>query len=180
MTKANGKKLLIVVDMQNDFMDPEGALYCGDHAREIIPQVQRLVEQHLDRGDPVVFTQDTHEEGDWEFEIWGRHCVAGEWGHRFIPELEKFSDRPGVHVVQKSRYSAFYDTNLDEFLKELDPESVTVTGVCTSICVMDTIGGLRNRGYPVTVHQNCVADFDPEMHTFSLKRMENIYTAEVL
>jgi len=52
-------------------------------------------------------------------------------------------------------------------------------GVCTSICVMDTVGGLANRDYNITVPVKGVADFDPEMHQFSLKRMEKIYGADV-
>jgi len=136
---------LIVVDMQNDFLDPQGALCCGKQAREVIPRVVALVEAFLNRNHPVFFTQDTHVEGDKEFEVFPRHCVKGEWGHALVPELEGFSHHERATVIQKARYSGFFRTDLERHLERLQPERVEVCGVCTSICVMDTVGELRNR-----------------------------------
>jgi len=170
---------LIVVDMQNDFLDPQGALYCGERAREVIPRVVALVEQFLKRGDPVFFTQDTHVEGDREFEAFTRHCVREEWGHALVPEVEGFSHDDHATIVPKARYSAFFRTDLERQLEQLKPERVEVCGVCTSICVMDTVGALRSRDYAVRVHKSATADFDPEMHRFALRRMEKIYAAQV-
>jgi nicotinamidase-related amidase len=83
-------------------------------------------------------------------------------------------------LVYKRRYSGFYHTNLDGILKSLNPDLVEVVGVCTSICVMDTVGGLANRDYKINVYKNMVADFDQEMHEISLKRMKNLYGANIL
>jgi len=55
-----------------------------------------------------------------------------------------------------------------------------VVGVCTSICVMDTVGGLVDRDYAPIVPVRGVADFDPEAHEFALKRMKKIYGARIL
>jgi len=170
---------LIVVDMQNDFLDPEGVLNCGEQAREVIPRVVALVEKFLNRDHPVFFTQDSHVEGDKEFEVFPRHCVKGEWGHALVPALEHFSHHERATVVQKARYSGFFGTDLERQLKRLQPERVEVCGVCTSICVMDTVGELRNRDYVVVVHKDATSDFDPEMHRFALQRMEKIYAARV-
>ena len=82
-------------------------------------------------------------------------------------------------VVKKTTYSAFYETELEKVLKELAPKAVYVAGVCTSICVMDMVGELTNRGYKVVVYKDGIADFDAEGHEFALKRMKNVYGAEI-
>ena len=56
---------------------------------------------------------------------------------------------------------------------------VEVVGVCTSICVMDTVGGLANRDYPTTVPAAGVAAFDAEAHRFALNRLERLYGAAI-
>jgi nicotinamidase-related amidase len=106
-----------------------------------------------------------------------KHCVKGTRGAEIIDEL---SVKENDIIISKTRYSGFYDTNLDKVLKDKKIEEVEVVGVCTSICVMDTVGDLRNRDYPVIVRKDGVADFDEEAHLFSLKRMEKIYGAKVL
>jgi nicotinamidase/pyrazinamidase len=171
------KKALIVVDMLNDFVDENGALYCGAKARQIIPFVRAQIASCRKQGDLIIYLQDSHSEDDREFEVFPRHSVDGTWGHEVIPEL---TPEPDDLVVKKRRYSGFFQTPLEEILKGHQIGEVAVTGVCTSICVMDTVGGLRNRDYPVTVYREGVADFDERFHEFSLERMEKIYKANVM
>jgi nicotinamidase-related amidase len=169
-------KALLVIDMLNDFLEPEGALYCGDESRKIIPFVRRKIDGfHKDKG-LVVYICDSHQEDDPEFKMFDKHCVAGTPGAEIINELPV--EKSDV-IIKKNRYSAFFNTHLDKVLVENMIGEVHVVGVCTSICVMDTVGDLRNRDYKVFVHKNGVADFDPEAHEFSLKRMEKIYGAQV-
>jgi nicotinamidase-related amidase len=170
------KKALIIVDMLNDFVDEKGALYCGDTARLIIPFIQERLMVYRNRENLVIYLQDAHDEDDKEFEKFPKHSVTGTWGSEVIPEL---SPQTGETVISKKRYSGFYGTDLENVLKSADVDEVEVVGVCTSICVMDTVGGLANRDYNITVPVKGVADFDPEMHQFSLKRMEKIYGADV-
>ncbi|MFQ6038535.1 MAG: cysteine hydrolase family protein [Candidatus Aminicenantales bacterium] len=170
-------KALLVIDMLKDFLEKDGALYCGDASRAIIPFVREKVESFHRSGDLVVYICDSHEKNDAEFNMFPPHCVAGTEGAEIIDELpRKASDV----IIHKNRYSAFFGTSLDKVLAENHVREVHVVGVCTSICVMDTVGGLRNRDYEVVVHEKGVADFDPEAHSFSLKRMKNIYGAKVV
>lgn len=170
------KKALIIVDMLNDFVDEKGALYCGNTARSIIPFIQKRRTSYRNRKDIVIYLQDSHDENDKEFEKFQKHSVAGTWGCEVIPELSPLA---GEKVIPKKRYSGFHGTDLENILKSADVDEVEVVGVCTSICVMDTVAGLANRDYKTTVPVKGVADFDPEMHQFSLKRMEKIYGADV-
>ena len=83
-------------------------------------------------------------------------------------------------MIKKARYSGFYETELDAVLKGNLIDKVVVMGVCPSICVMDTLGGLRERDYRVKVYRRGVADFDLQFHDFFLKRMEKAYGARII
>jgi nicotinamidase/pyrazinamidase len=165
-------KLLIVIDMLNDFMDPKGALYCGDEVRRIIPVIRSLVDKFVAENQPVAYLCDAHAPDDKEFELFSPHAVKGTWGAQIIPELAP-PDK-GM-VLGKTRFSALFGNDLEALLASLKPAEVWVSGVCTSICVMDTVGDLRNRDYTVVVPVDAVADFDPEFHGFALKRMKRVY-----
>lgn len=170
------QKALIIVDMLNDFIDEKGALYCGPQARAIIPFVRDRLTTFRKNGDLVIFLQDSHDKNDLEFTKFPKHCVTDTWGSEIIHEL---APGPDEKVVPKKRYSGFYETDLEKILGDANIEEVEVTGVCTSICVMDTVGGLANRDYNVSVPVKGVADFDNEMHEFSLRRMKQLYGARV-
>lgn len=171
------KKALLVIDMLRDFLEPEGALFCGEKARRIIPFVIKQIETFHQKGDPVIFICDAHKRHDPEFKLFKPHCLKGSKGAQIIPELPL---KPEDIVVSKTRYSAFYQTNLEDLLKKKGITDVYVTGVCTSICVMDTVGDLRNRNYEVYVFRQGVADFDPRAHRFALERMAKIYGAKII
>lgn len=168
------KSVLIVVDMLNDFIDEKGALYCGQTARDIVPFVKKRIEFHRKAKNPVIYLQDAHAEDDLEFKKFPPHCIAGTWGSRIVEQL---APQSGEHVLSKTRYSGFYGTNLEALLSDYEPGEVEVVGVCTSICVMDTVGGLANRDYIIRVPKDGVADFDPEAHGFALSRMQRLYGA---
>jgi nicotinamidase/pyrazinamidase len=170
-------KALFIIDMLNDFLRKDGALYCGDKSREIIPFVKGKIEEFHKNEDLVVFICDSHAPDDIEFKIFPKHCVAGTEGGQIIDELPVDDKDP---IIRKTRYSAFYNTNLDDVLQKHDITEVHVLGVCTSICVMDTVGDLRNRDHKVIVYKDGVADFDPQAHRFSLERMKKTYGAEIV
>ena len=170
------KKALIIADMLNDFIDKNGALYFGDTARSIIPFIQERLEAFRNRGDLVIYLQDSHDKNDKEFEMFPSHCVSGTRGNEIIHEL---TPKPGEKIIPKKRYGGFYGTDLESILESAGVDDVEVVGVCTSICVMDTVGGLGNRDYKITVPVKGVADFNPEFHEFALKRMKQLYGASV-
>ncbi|MEA3475475.1 MAG: isochorismatase family cysteine hydrolase [Candidatus Cloacimonadota bacterium] len=170
-------KVLLVIDMLYDFVNENGALYCGPEAKKIVPFIKSKIDEYHKNGNEVIFICDSHTKDDPEFKMFPPHCIKGTKGAEIIDELPKVRDDV---IIKKRRYSGFYGTNLDRILEDISPESVEVVGVCTSICVMDTVGGLSNREIPVTVYKKGVVDFDKEMHEFSLKRMEKIYNAEVV
>lgn len=181
------KKILIVVDMLNDFIDEKGALFCGRQALQLIPFIRSRIDEYRASGDVVIFLRDSHDEDDLEFKRFPKHAIAGTWGSEIISELTSLSKddhTSEVHhttIISKQRYSGFYDTDLELTLSLLPAGSdqVEVVGVCTSICVMDTVGGLANRDYKIRVPAAGVADFDPEAHTAAMKRMVGLYGVDI-
>lgn len=168
--------VLLVVDMLVGFLESGHNLYCGDDAREIIPNVRRLIEDEQARGSRVFFICDNHDPDDLEFQMFPVHCVKGTREAEVIPELAGYEG----DVILKRRYSAFFETDLDQRLAELNPDKVIICGVCTDICVMHTTSDVRNRDYHVEIPTDCVATFDPEAHKYALEHMEKILGAKLV
>ena len=168
--------VLLVIDMLVGFMEEDHGLYCGDAARDIIPAVRSLIEQHHNTNSPVIFVCDSHDPDDLEFEIFPEHCIKGTEEAMIIHDLRGYD---GYHLP-KRRYSAFFDTDLDKRLSELSPETVTICGVCTDICVMYTAADARNRDYKVKVYADGVASFDLDAHRIALRHMEDILGVRVI
>ena len=99
-----GRTALIVVDMQNDFVKEGGTLVVPD-AEGTIPAIQSLLALARGSGMKVVFTQDTHGQGDPEWTMWPEHVREDSWGWRIVDE---FAPQEGELVIRKVRYDAFY------------------------------------------------------------------------
>ncbi len=171
-----GKTALIVADMLQDFIDPQGTLYVGPSGREIIPFVAQKVQETRVQG-IVIFVCDAHAPDDREFNYFPPHAVKGTWGAQIIPELPVI---PTDFRVGKTRYSCFFNTDLEDLLRREEVEQVAVVGVCTSICVMETVKELFDRDIPAIVYREGVADFDPEAHVFALKHIQRVFGARVV
>jgi nicotinamidase/pyrazinamidase len=172
-----GKTALIVIDMLNDFLDPGGSLYVGAQAREIIPFVARKIAEFRAQGRLVVFVSDAHASDDPEFRTFPAHAVKGSWGAGIIPDL---TPAPGDYRVEKTRHSAFDDTNLDDLLQEEQVKEVHLLGVLTSICILATVKDLFHQKLPGVVYRQGVADKDPETHAAALKQMQRVLGAKVV
>ena len=151
--------VVLVVDMLKGFLEPGHNLYCGDASRDIVPNVRGLLRREQEAGSTILFICDNHEPDDLEFRMFPVHCVKGTDETQVIPELQEFV--AGDNLVPKSRYSGFFDTDLEERLRELSPEAVIVCGVCTDICVLHTAADARNRDYTVEVPTDCVGQLRP-------------------
>ncbi len=169
-------RALIIVDMLKDFIYEKGTLYGGKKFKKIIPVIRKRIEEAHQKRNVVIFLTSVHAEDDMGFKCFPPHCIKGKWGSEIIDELDV--DKRD-YVISKARYSGFYNTSLEAVLKKHNITAADVVGVCTSICVMDTVGGLRNRDIKVKVFKEAVADFDEEFHEYALKRMKRIYKAEV-
>jgi len=158
------KTALIVVDVQNDFADPDGSLYVRD-GDKAIPFMNEQIARARDAGAFVVYTQDWHPPSTPHFQkdggIWPVHCVMGTWGAELHPRLEVVGPvvRKGSHG--EDGYSGFMmrdpttgeekPTELDAMLKDHGTERVVVVGLAQDVCVKDTALDAAERGYVLAV-----------------------------
>jgi len=172
MPAFDRRTALVVVDLQNDFADPNGSLsVAGGEA--VVPVVNAALWDAIDAGALVVATQDWHPESTPHFAkdggIWPVHCVAGTWGAELHP---RFGLPPHAPRVRKGAngedgYSGFtmrdpttgeeIPTELDRLLREREIERLVVCGLATEYCVKATaLDGVR-LGYQVELLADAVA-----------------------
>ena len=175
-TVAVMSNAVLVVDMIRGFCEEGHPLYVGNAAREIIPNIQRLLEREIAKETSILYLCDQHAPDDPEFELFPPHCVIGTPEVEVITELSCY---PG-DIIPKTCYSGFYNTILDKRLKDIAPEKLIVCGVCTDICVLFTVADARNRQYHVDVPIDCVASFNKNAHEFALKHMKKLLGAHLI
>jgi nicotinamidase-related amidase len=166
---------LIVVDMQHDFVSPDGALHVPD-AAQTVPAIAGLVRRFRAAGAPVVFTQDTHRDGDPEFAIWPPHAIEGTRGHAVVDELHPLPDDT---VIRKPRYDAFYGTPLDHLLRVAHVKTLVVCGTVANICVHYTASSAALRWYDVVIPQDAVSALDPFDLAASLRQTTSLLAGRV-
>ena len=169
-------KILIVVDMQNDFID--GAL----GTKEAVAIVSNVAEKIKNFDGRVLFTRDTHEENYMETQEGKNlpvpHCIRGSEGWQIRPELDALRKE---EAIDKPTFGSTYLGALlkaqDEDLKkkgESGIESITLIGLCTDICVISN--AMLVKAYlpevPVIVDSACCAGVTPESHRNALEAMK--------
>ncbi len=149
----------------------------------IVPPMRDLLAAAEADGVPLIFLVDTHAPDDPEFAMFPSHCIEGSGHDEVIPELRAFADR-GTRL-RKRTFSGFHGTDLEGVLERLAPQLVEVVGVCTDICVLHTVAGLRARGYEVLVHKDLVETYDApghdaeEFNRFALAHVRDVLGARV-
>lgn len=164
------QNILIVVDMQNDFID--GALGTA----EAVAIVSGVAEKIKSFSGPVIFTRDTHPENYLSTQEGRRlpveHCIKGTVGWQIRPELEALRTSPAVDKP------TFGSTALMEMLVSMDAlesiASVTLVGLCTDICVISNAMLIKAALPEVTVivDASCCAGVTPASHKNALEAMK--------
>src|SRR5690606_9905987 len=103
-----------------------------------------------------------------------RTCVRGTWGAEFVEELKPL---PGERVVDKCRYSAFFNTDLEVGLRSRGIQTLIVTGVVAQVCVESTIRDAFFRDFDVILLRDCTASYDDQLYGATLKNVEISYGA---
>ena len=164
MIEYGPQTALVVVDVQNDFADPQGSLYVRE-GELVVPVANREIERARKSGAPVFYTQDWHPPDTPHFQkdggIWPVHCVRDTWGAEFHPDL-----RVDGEVIRKGSegedgYSGFSvrdpvsgaaeETALGGKLRALGVRRLVVLGLAGDYCVGATAKDGREQGWPVTL-----------------------------
>lgn len=167
---------LLIIDMLNDFISQEGSLVVPG-ADRIVPRIARILEEARRQGVTVVYVADAHREDDLEFRHWPPHAIAGSWGGEVVEGLKPV---PADYLIPKRRYSAFFGTDLDNYLRELGIRKLYLTGVLTNICVYATALDACMRNYEVAVFGDAVASLSEETDEFVFRQLREVLHADVL
>lgn len=180
-------KVIMVIDMLEDFIYENGALYIGPTSKKVVKQIKKRLSKYKENNEKyiIIFLCDSHDKDDVEFKLFPKHCVVGTQGAKVVKELVSgdgllSGNLDNVITISKTKYSGFYNTSLESILSQYNVEEIELCGVCTSICVLFTAVDLVNREYSVIIHKDCVADFDFEAHSFALRHMENILGIKIV
>jgi nicotinamidase/pyrazinamidase len=157
---------LVVVDVQNDFADPDGGLYVRE-GEAVVPVINAEIAAATEAGATVVFTQDWHPPTTPHFAkdggVWPVHCVRETWGAELHPELSVPDGAPVVRkgVEGEDGYSGFSvrdpqsgeesATELGSLLREAAVERLVVTGLAGDVCVAATAHDGVRLGFEVTL-----------------------------
>ena len=160
---------LLVVDMLVDFLHPGGRmpLAGGD---VLYGPINRMAAAIRAAGGRVCWIRDEHEnETDREFDKRTPHCIAGTGGSLVVPELTR---DPTDRDLVKRRYSAFFGTDLDLWLRGLGIRHLVICGVVTNICVRSTVHDGFFLGYDVIVPTDGCLATGPREQASSLYDIE--------
>ncbi len=174
---APGRAALVVIDMQNDFLHPDGWYARSGvdirHMQGAIEPTRRLVAEARARGVPVVWTRHGfRDERDAGVFMRLRPFLAegglrrGTWGYELLDGLGAL---PEDWYVEKNRLSAFFNTNLELVLRSLDADTVLFAGVLTNQCVAATSKDANFRDFKPIVVRDCTGTTLPHLHEPALE-----------
>ena len=173
-----GNPALMVIDLQHDFIDENGAIPCVN-GKETVSNTIPLINKARKAGIPVIFTQEYHRNtkvfGQYDLgrEIDGTdpiHTVIGTHGWELVDEVLPLKKTD--YLIPKPRYSTFIGTDLDLVLRSHNIETIIITGVCTNICVHYNAVDAHQRDYRVRVVRECVAGTSKEAHEAALTQIQ--------
>ena len=188
-------KVLIVVDMQNDFVD--GALGTPE-AQAIVPLVAETIQQMADPNTAIIFTKDTHYE-NYMNTLEGKnlpvpHCIKDTIGHSIIDEVfgawvsstlnenhfisgydaYPIMDMNPIRIEKPTFGSIELQNMLYDMNERMGVEEITLMGICTGICVLSNaiLCKATLPEVPVNVIADCCACVSPESHKTALEAMK--------
>jgi nicotinamidase/pyrazinamidase len=169
-----GKKLLIVVDVQKDFVD--GALGTKE-AQQMLPALEKKLAAFDGQ---VIFTKDTHQKNYMETQE-GKglpvpHCIVGTPGWQLVPSLQKWAKEHSCQVFEKPTFGSV--KLAAELVKEQAKEPfdyIELVGLCTDICVISNALLLKANMPEVVIKVDpaCCAGVTPEKHKAALEVMRS-------
>jgi len=172
------RSALLVIDMENGFVEPEGG-HCIRFARSTVPACVRAVETARKKGIPVFFVKRIYRTDGSDVELtrhaaWvagNRACAPASTGPNSAQAPEGLRPQPGDYTIIKPRWSAFFQTELDLLLRRLDVRTVILTGTTTPNCVRTSCYDAISLEYNTVVLTDCCSSQTEEIQRVNLEDM---------
>jgi nicotinamidase-related amidase len=170
MGESEERPALLIIDMVKDNFDENRGLPITPLAKKIIDPINSVIRDFRKAEWPIVFSTDAFHETDFIFT--GRmtpHSLAGSTGAEVIDELDRLK---GDLWLPKPRFSAFFRTNLHQWLKERQITLCAVAGITTNFCVLTTAMDAICHDFKAVVLADCSAAATREIHEQTLHLYE--------
>jgi nicotinamidase-related amidase len=176
MAATNSEKpALLIIDMVKDNFDDDRKLPITSLARQIIDPINTLTRTFRKYQWPVVFSTDAFQRQDFIFtERMKPHSLAGTTGAEVIDELDQ---KPEDLWLPKPRFSAFFDTGLEKYLRDREVTLCAVAGISTHFCVLTTAMDAVCYDFKAVLLEDCAAAYSECIHkqVLSLYRRNPLY-----
>ena len=180
------RQALIVIDMQNGFLNPESPL-CIRGARATVPACAQVIAACRRAAAPVIFVNrayraDGSDVENTRYQVWaagGRPLTPGSTGPLSVENPPEFDRQEGDYEIIKPRYSAFFHTSLDLLLRRLGVDTVVLTGTTTPNCIRTTCYDAISLDYRVVILEDCCSSNTEEIQRANMADMANV-GAEIL
>ncbi len=153
---------LLVIDMVKDNLDESKGHAITKYAKMIVEPINKMIREFRKRKFPIVFSTDAFEEDDFLFK--GKmkpHSIRGTEGAKVADELEKKDEDLWL---PKPRFSAFFKTDLERWLREKGVTLCAVCGITTNFCVLATAFDAICHNFKTVILEDCCAAPTPEIH----------------
>jgi nicotinamidase/pyrazinamidase len=168
-TQIREKPALLIIDMLKDNFDEKHDFPITPIARKIIAPINAMIAVFRKGGWPIVFSTDAFHEDDFIFK--GRmrpHSIAGTPGAEVTEELDRKEED---FWLPKPRFSAFFKTGLEDWLRERGVTLCAVAGIATNFCVLTTVLDAICHDFKAVLMEDCTAAFSEDIHQQTL----NVY-----
>ena len=156
------KPAFLIVDMVKDNFEEKKKLPITPFARRLIEPINALIQVFRAHSWPVVFPTDAFHADDFIFQgKMNPHSLEGTKGAEIIDEL---NFKPEDFWMPKPVFSAFFKTNLDQWLRSREVTLCAVAGISTHFCVLTTIFDALSHGFKAVLLEDCTAAFNETIH----------------
>ena len=164
--KTEEKPALLIIDMVKDNFDESRNLPITPFEKKIIAPMNGLIEKFRNQGWPVVFSTDAFRQDDFIFK--GRmhpHSLVGTPGAEVVDDLDMCDQD---FWLPKPRFSAFFDTGLENWLREREVSLCAVGGISTHFCVLTTVMDAICHDFKAVLLEDCSAAPSEKVHEQTL------------
>ncbi len=165
---------VLVIDMIREFCDLEQGLIPIENAARMLPALHEFVNEAREAGAVIIWVVDKHrrDKPDFELDRVRFHCTEGTLGVELAPPLQALSED---YLVTKSRYSAFFATDLDLILRNENISRLILTGTKTNVCVRAAAQDAFARNYDLLIPRELVATDRENLHLANLEDMDRYF-----